>query len=63
MSAPRELLTEKVGIVINNINPEDYYKAYKKILKSNYDRNEIHNYAKKFSNENMLNENLKIYKN
>lgn len=62
MSAPKELLTKEVGIVVNDINPENYYKAYKKILKGNYDRKKTHDYAKKFDNENMLKENIKTYK-
>ena len=62
ISAPKELVTEEVGIVLNNRNPKDYYDAYKAISSKKLNRKNIVKYAQKFSKTKMIAENLKIYK-
>lgn len=62
ISAPKELVTDAVGIVLNKYAAKDYYNAYKEILKKKLDKNDIVEYAQNFSNQKMINENLKLYK-
>ena len=56
-SAIKELVNDKVGIVINSMDSKDYYEAIKK-LKVKFN---ISDYAKVFSNDKMIKENIKIY--
>lgn len=61
MSAPKELITSEVGIVVNNHNVKKYYDAYKKAISKKYDKDKLYEYVKKFSSGKMLKENMKVF--
>lgn len=62
LTAPKELVNDKVGIVVNKHNYKSYYDAFNKILSSNLNKKEIIKYAHNFSKEKMVEENIKVYK-
>ena len=61
LSAPKELINEKVGIAVDN-DIKEYYNAYKKILSKNLDKKYIADYAKKYSATNMNKKNIDLFK-
>ena len=61
-SAPRELVVDKVGFVVNDEKPETYYAFYKKIVNNKIDSDRILDYAKKYDNQNMINKIINVYK-
>jgi glycosyltransferase involved in cell wall biosynthesis len=62
LTAPKELVNEKVGIVINKNKANEYYSAYQFLMENKLNKKEIIAHAQKFSNKKMINENIKIYK-
>lgn len=62
LTAPKELVNDKVGIVVNKHNYKSYYDAFNKILSSNLNKKEIIKHAHNFSKEKMVEENIKVYK-
>ena len=63
MSAPKELVNEKVGkIVYNYYDAYSYYNAYQKLTSKNVDKKLIMEYAQRFSNKKMIEKNIDIYK-
>ena len=62
LTAPRELVTEKVGVVLDKYTAKDYYNAINIVYNKMLNKKEIVKYAQKFSKEKMTNENIKIYK-
>ena len=62
LSAPRELVNESVGIVVNNYTPKNYYKSAKELMKKNIKEKHLVEYVKKFSNDLMTQQNIELYK-
>ena len=62
LTAPRELVNEKVGLVLDKYTAKDYYKAYQNIMKKNLNKKDIINHAHNFSKEKMTQKNIEIYK-
>ena len=62
ISAPKELVSKEIGIVLNSYNSKDYYNAYRIISEKKNNRKNIVKYAQKFSKEKMIAEYLKNYK-
>lgn len=62
MSAPKELINDNTGIVVNNYTAKNYYKSAKELIKKNIQEEYLVEYVKKFSNELMTKENIELYK-
>lgn len=61
-SAVKELVNEKTGIVLHNPTMDDYLVTIKLMEDSNYNKFEIRKYAEKFSNKNMQEKYMEIYR-
>ena len=61
-SAVKELVTDKVGIVVNKYSAKDYYNAYLELKDKKIKRQDLLDQSKKYSNEKLTNEYLKLYK-
>lgn len=61
-SAPKELVEDVSGFIVNDNNPETYYAFYKKILKKKYNKDLILDAAQKYDNQNMVKKIIDVYK-
>jgi len=62
LTAPKELVTDEVGVVVNEYSAQNYYDAYKKVLNKKITKDVLVSYVEKFSNEEMTNKNIELYK-
>lgn len=62
MSAMKDLVNEKVGIVLNKYSANDYYNAYKNLKQKQLKKIDIINHASNYSNLKMIKKNIELYK-
>lgn len=61
-SAVKELVTDKVGYIVDKYSAEDYYNAYLKLKIKKIKKQDLLSQSKKYSKEKFVNEYIKLYK-
>jgi len=61
LSAVKELVTQKCGIVLKENSVNNYIAAINTVFDSNYDREDVRSEVLKYSNQNMVDQYIKLY--